>query len=58
MSYNILDYVAYGEWFESYLPDFVLAFAFFTGLIFATLSRRLGIQRSVGMVAASLSTLR
>jgi len=51
---HLLDYVVWGDWLESYLPDFVLAFAFFTGLIFAVLSRRLGLQRSVALVAASL----
>ena len=42
---NPLDNLAIGELFDTLLPDFVLAFAFFTALIYAVLGRRFGRER-------------
>ena len=45
--------LAYGGFFESLLPDFVLGFAFFTALSYAVLGRRFDHQRpAVAMSAA------
>ena len=45
--------LALGQLFESLLPDFVLAFTFFTALTYAVLGRRFGQQRpAVAMSAA------
>jgi hypothetical protein len=42
-----------GEFFETLLPDFVLAFAFFTSISFAVLGKRFGQQRpAIAMSAA------
>ena len=55
MSYsNSLEYLAYGEWLDTFLPDFVLAFAFFTALIYAAMGKRLGMQRPAAAVSAAL----
>ena len=51
---NPLEYLAFGDWLDSFLPDFVLAFAFFTALIYAVLGRRLGMQRPAVAVSAAL----
>jgi len=41
------------EWLESLLPDFVLAFAFFTSLTYAVLGKRFEQQRpAIAMSAA------
>ena len=40
--------------FETLLPDFVLAFAFFTALSYAMLSKRLGQQRPAAIASASI----
>jgi len=37
-----LSFLPLGDLFETLLPDFVLAFAFFTALIYSILGRRLG----------------
>ncbi len=42
------------DWFDALLPDFVLAFTFFTALIYAVLSRQFERQRSAAAMAASL----
>ncbi len=55
MSYaNPLEYLAFGDWLDTFIPDFVLAFAFFTALIYAVLGRRLGMQRPAVAVSAAL----
>jgi hypothetical protein len=51
---NLLDYLTSGDWWDTFLPDFVLAFAFFTALIYAVLGRRLGMQRPAIAVSAAL----
>jgi len=49
---------ALGDLFDTVLPDFVLAFAFFTSIVYAVLSRRFGEQRpAVAMSAALGGTL-
>ena len=52
--YNPLDYLVRGDWLDTFLPDFALAFAFFTALIYAVLGRRLGMQRPAVAVSAVL----
>lgn len=55
MSYsNPLEYLVFGDWLDTFLPDFVLAFAFFTALIYAVLGRRLGTQRPAVAVSAAM----
>jgi hypothetical protein len=51
---NHLERLLYSDWLDSFLPDFVLAFAFFTALIYAVLGRRLGMQRPAVAVSAAL----
>ena len=51
---NPLEYLAFGDWLDTFVPDFVLAFAFFTSLIYAVLGRRLGMQRPAIAVSAAL----
>jgi hypothetical protein len=51
---NPLEYLAYGDWLDTFLPDFVLAFALFTALTYAVLGRRLGLQRPAVAVSAAL----
>ena len=46
--------LAIGEFFETLLPDFVLAFAFFTALTYAGLSRRFHHQRSAVPMSATV----
>ncbi len=45
---------AFGELFDTVLPDFVLAFAFFTAICYAVLSRRFGEQRPAVAMSAAL----
>ncbi len=45
---------AFGEIFDTVLPDFVLAFAFFTAITYAVLSRRFGEQRPAVAMSAAL----
>ncbi len=45
---------AYGEVFDTILPDFVLSFAFFTALVYAVLGRRFGQQRPAVAMSAAL----
>ncbi|MBN1489898.1 MAG: hypothetical protein JXA69_08275 [Phycisphaerae bacterium] len=42
------------EWFDSFLPDFLLAFAFFTSVVYAVLSRRFEQQRPAVAMSAAL----
>jgi hypothetical protein len=51
---NPLAYFLQSEWWDTFLPDFVLAFAFFTAVIYAVLGRRLGMQRPAVAVSAAL----
>ncbi len=44
----------YHDLFESYLPDFVLAFTFFTAVVFAVLERRFGNKRPAIAMSAAL----
>ena len=55
MSYAnpFLDF-AWGELFDTVLPDFVLAFTFFTAIIYAVLGRRFGQQRPAVAMSAAL----
>jgi hypothetical protein len=46
--------LALGGSFDTLLPDFVLAFTFFTALIYAVLSRRFGEQRPAVAMSAAL----
>lgn len=43
-----------GELFETALPDFVLAFAFFTSICFAVLGKRFGHQRPAIAMSATI----
>lgn len=43
-----------GHFFESLLPDFVLAFTFFTALVYAVLGKRFDHQRSAVAMAAAV----
>jgi hypothetical protein len=51
---NLLAAILSGELLHTYLPDFVLAFAFFTSVIYAVLGRRFGQQRPAIAMSASL----
>ena len=51
---NPFHHFALGDLFDTVLPDFVLAFAFFTSLIYAVLGRRLGQQRPAVAMSAAL----
>ncbi len=42
------------QWLESLLPDFVLAFAFFTSLVYAVLGKRFDHQRPAVVMSASI----
>jgi hypothetical protein len=46
--------LAFGEMFQTLLPDFVLAFAFFTALTYAILGKRFGQNRSAIAMSATL----
>ncbi|MGB2965822.1 MAG: hypothetical protein WBD14_00245, partial [Phycisphaerae bacterium] len=43
-----------GDYFESLLPDFVLAFAFFTALVYAVLAKRFERQRPAIVLSAAM----
>ncbi len=51
---NPFRYFAFGDLFNTVLPDFVLAFAFFTAIVYAVLSRRYGQQRPAVAMSAAL----
>lgn len=51
---NTLTGLARSDLLDTFLPDFVLAFAFFTSLIYAVMGRRLGQNRSVAVMSAAL----
>lgn len=42
------------EWLESLLPDFILAFAFFTSVVYAVLGKRFGQQRPAITMSVSI----
>lgn len=44
----------FADLFETLLPDFVLAFAFFTAIVYAALSRRFDQQRAAGLAAGAV----
>jgi hypothetical protein len=46
--------LAWGHLFDSFLPDFVLSFTFFTAVIYAMLGKRLGSQRPAIAASAAL----
>jgi len=46
--------LAIGQLFETLLPDFVLAFAFFTSIAYAVLGKRFGQQRPAMAMSATL----
>lgn len=45
---------AIGRWLDTLLPDFVLAFAFFTALVYAVLAKRFEHQRSAVAASAAM----
>ncbi|MDM8004580.1 MAG: hypothetical protein QUV05_00280 [Phycisphaerae bacterium] len=51
---NPFRYFAFGDLFNTVLPDFVLAFAFFTAIVYAVLGRRFGQQRPAVAMSAAL----
>jgi hypothetical protein len=51
---NPFQELAFGELFDTLLPDFVLAFTFFTALTYAVLGKRFDHQRSAAAMAAAL----
>ncbi|MCY2928873.1 MAG: hypothetical protein NTV86_05155 [Planctomycetota bacterium] len=51
---NPFSNLAFGEMFQTLLPDFVLAFAFFTALTYAVLGKQFGHQRSAVAMSATL----
>ncbi|GMU20501.1 MAG: hypothetical protein AMXMBFR13_05980 [Phycisphaerae bacterium] len=51
---NPFQQFALGDLFDTVLPDLVLAFAFFTSVIYAVLSRRFGEQRPAVAMSAAL----
>ena len=51
---NPFHQLAIGELFETLLPDFVLAFAFFAALSYAALSRRFNHQRSAVAISGAM----
>ena len=44
-----------GELFETLLPDFILAFTFFTALVYGVLAKRVQHQRSAVTVSATVT---
>lgn len=52
-TFPFLDF-AFGDIFNSILPDFVLAFTFFTAVVYAVLSRHFGDQRPAVAMSAAL----
>jgi len=53
---NPFRYLLFGDVFDTILPDFILAFTFFTALVYAVLSRRFGRQRPAIAMSVSLGT--
>jgi hypothetical protein len=51
---NPLSLFPIGQFFESLLPDFILAFTFFTALAYAVLAKRFDHQRSAVAMAAAV----
>mgnify|MGYP006287619579 CR=1 FL=1 len=51
---NPFSHLWLGELFETLMPDFVLAFTFFTALTFAVLGRRLQHRRSAAAMSAAM----
>jgi len=51
---NPFRHFALGDLFDTVLPDFILAFAFFTSVVYAVLSRRFGEQRPAVAMSAAL----
>jgi hypothetical protein len=51
---NPFDGLIIGEIFETVLPDFILAFAFFTAVVYAILGKRFGQQRPAIAMSASI----
>lgn len=51
---RLLDNLNLSEWMESLLPDFVLAFAFFTSLVYAVLGKRFDHQRPAVVMSVSI----
>ncbi len=51
---NPMDYLLDRRWLESLLPDFVLAFAFFTSVIYAAVGPRFGQQRPAVAISATM----
>lgn len=47
-------YFPFGDWLDTLLPDFVLAFAFFTSLSYAVLGRRFGQQRPAVVMSVAI----
>jgi hypothetical protein len=51
---NPFEELAIGQFFETLLPDFVLAFAFFTSVCYAVLGKRFGQQRPAIAMSATI----
>jgi hypothetical protein len=51
---NPFENFAIGQLFETLLPDFILAFAFFTSIVYAVLGKRFGQQRPAIAMSATL----
>lgn len=51
---NLLSEFAFGSYLQTYLPDLILAFAFFTSICFAVLSRRFEQKRPAIAASAAL----
>ena len=51
---NPFEDLGIGELFETLLPDFVLAFAFFTSICYAVLGKRFGQQRPAIAMSATI----
>ncbi|MHC4361109.1 MAG: hypothetical protein ACYSTN_10035 [Planctomycetota bacterium] len=51
---NPFEDLAIGQFFETLLPDFVLAFAFFTSVCYAVLGKRFGQQRPAIAMSATI----
>jgi hypothetical protein len=51
---NPFDHFAFGELFDTILPDFVLAFAFFTAIIYLVVGKRFGQNRPAVALSATL----
>ena len=52
-SFNLLQ-LPFGAFFQSYLPDFILSFAFFTALAYAVLCRKMEHQRSAIVMSGAV----